>query len=214
MNLEKYKNDGWGISRLGFEKLLEILNTYNKNINVIEFGSGKSTEFFDDYNVNINQNLSLISFDDNIKYAYESNNQNILVKIRNLGECNDVTFDNMFKNKKFNSRDFYNKKSELSTMQKNNFYLLEENDIVKKFDIVLLDGPNGNGRSIAFLHLINHLNHNAYIFIDDYTHYDFVEKFKLIFNFEIFFENKGGIKNQWDLGGDFIILKYIKNENI
>lgn len=215
MNIEKYKNDGWGLSLLGFQKLIEILNNLNDNIKIIEFGSGKSTEFFDDYISKSKKNIKIISYDNDINYAYKSiNNKNVDVRLRKLVECSDESIDNMFFNKKIDKLNFFIKKSELSTKQKNNFYDIKDGEINDIYDLVVLDGPNGNGRNIAFLHLINHLKAGSYVFIDDYTHYDFVERFNQLFDYEIYFENKKGIKKQWELGGDFIILKIKKNENI
>ena len=52
MNIDKYKNEGWGISKKGFissEKILKILNETNKNLTILEFGSGLSTSFFIDF---------------------------------------------------------------------------------------------------------------------------------------------------------------------
>lgn len=150
MNIEKYKNSGWGLSKLGLQKLLEILDNFT-NARIIEFGSGKSTEFFNDYIIETN---------------------------------------------------------------KNNFYEIKNNEITGTYDLVVLDGPNGNGRRIAFLYLINHLRNGTFVFIDDYTHYDFIERFGQLFDYEIYFEHTSGMINQWQNGGDFIILKIINDENI
>ena len=40
MDLTKYKNDGWGISVLGFTKLLDLItNDNNEELNVLELTS-------------------------------------------------------------------------------------------------------------------------------------------------------------------------------
>ena len=53
MDVNKYKNDGWGISVEGFEEIVKILNTIDfskyQRYNILEFGSGTSTRFFVDY---------------------------------------------------------------------------------------------------------------------------------------------------------------------
>ena len=49
INFDKYKTDGWGLSELAFKKIIEIIdNIDNTTISIIEFGSGKSTEFLVD----------------------------------------------------------------------------------------------------------------------------------------------------------------------
>lgn len=50
MNIEKYKNGGWGLSEKCFEQIFNIIKAFNTSINVVEFGfgSGISTEFLVD----------------------------------------------------------------------------------------------------------------------------------------------------------------------
>ena len=48
------------------------------------------------------------------------------------------------------------KKSPLTTRQRNNFYNIQPGDISGVYDLMILDGPNGNGRNIAFLHMLGH----------------------------------------------------------
>lgn len=210
MNLDIYKNNGWGISRLGFEKLFEILQTI-ESPKVIEFGSGKSTEFFEDYYNELNSNLTLRSFDDSIEFAYKpSIKSEIEVRLRDLVECFDDDLEEMFTKKQIIKSLFIDKTSSLETRQKNNFYKLKDVDIEGIYDIVLLDGPNGNGRNFAFLYLKNHLEVGSFVFIDDHTHYDFVERFLSIYSAEVYFENvDNSIGDKWTTGGNFIIYKII-----
>ena len=55
----------------------------------------------------------------------------------------------------------------------------------ENIDLVVLDGPNGNGRSISFLHLKDKLSKKSFILIDDSDHYDFVERCKQVLNAEV-----------------------------
>lgn len=140
MNINTYINNGWGISRLGFEKLFEILQTI-ESPRIIEFGSGKSTEFFEDYYDEINSNLNVRSFDDNIDFAYKSSiKPKIEVRLRDLVECSDNDLDEMFEKKQIIKSLFVNKTSPLETRQKNNFYKFKDDDIEGIYNIVLLDG--------------------------------------------------------------------------
>ena len=214
MDFQKYKNNGWGISKLGFSKIFDILlNNNKKNFNCIEFGSGISTEFFIDFAIEHSKDkiINLTSFDNDKKYMYKPTKKYSFldIKYRELIECDDDHYNRMFNEGLYIKEGFYKKKSLLSTRQKNNFYDIKDGDISGKYDFVLLDGPNGNGRNISFLHLINHITPSSIIFIDDYTHYDFVEKFLHIFNAREIFRNTGGLKNKWNSGGDFIIFEII-----
>ena len=56
MDIEKYKNDGWGLSRKQLIELLEIIKNFeSNNVRVLEFGSGKSTEFLVDEYLRLKQ---------------------------------------------------------------------------------------------------------------------------------------------------------------
>lgn len=218
MNFEKYKNDGWGLSRQQFIQLKEIIETSTKDeLRVVEFGSGKSTEFFVDIVLEKIKKVYIVSFDDNPYYAYknEYNHKFLNLLIRDLVECTDESYENMFKNKQLDKSLLYKKKTPLSSRQKNNFYDIKEGDLTGIYDLMILDGPNGNGRNISYLHMINHLDIDSIVLIDDYTHYDFVEKFSLFFDFEILHESNNGGIDQWNTGGIYKILKITKkNENI
>jgi hypothetical protein len=48
LDLEKYRNDGWGLSNAAFDTLQKAMDTL-PDIIAIEFGSGLSTRFLLDY---------------------------------------------------------------------------------------------------------------------------------------------------------------------
>jgi hypothetical protein len=203
MDINKYKNDGWGISKLGFKKIHEIILNYpEKDINCVEFGSGISTELVD-------KNINILSFDNDKQYMYKPKQDYdfLEIKFRELVECDDAHYNSMFDEKTYKRLGMHIKTSPLTTRQKNNFYDIQPNDLDKKYDFVLLDGPNGNGRNLAYLHLINKLNSGAYVFVDDHTHYDFVDKLKFIFDVEEIFTNVNNEKPKWTKGGDFAIFR-------
>jgi hypothetical protein len=215
MNFDKYKNDGWGLSKQQFSQLFEIIKKHNKTeLRVAEFGSGKSTEFFVDIVLEKIKKLNIVSFDDNPQYAYKNVGEYKFLKllIRDLLECTDESYSKMFKNKKLDKSLLYTKKTPLTSRQKNNFYEIKDGDLTGIYDLMILDGPNGNGRNLSYLHMVDHLAIDSIILIDDYTHYDFVEKFSLFFDFEVLHEdNKGGI-DQWSTGGIYKILKITKKK--
>jgi SAM-dependent methyltransferase len=209
INYDNYKNDGWGLSKLGFEQLFEQIKNNPKNtICVLEFGSGISTKFFSDLSKILNKKIQVTSFDNSFEYMYkEKSDPDVVVNLRELEETDDAKFNQMFDEKAYNKSYMHCK---TSTHLKNQFYVLDVNDLSGIYDYMLLDGPHGNGRSLAFLHANGHLNHDSVVFIDDFTHYDFVDKFLKIFDAEELFRNIGGKKNKWEFGGDFIIFKIKK----
>jgi hypothetical protein len=208
MDLEKYKNDGWGLSKPQLQQLLNLIEAIDKPvINVVEFGSGKSTEFLSNINLNLLKTVKITSFDDNEDYAYRGNSNNVDLKIRNLLECSDSDYNKMFESKSFIPSVMVKKESPLSSRQKNNFYEILDGDLKGVYDLMILDGPNGNGRNIAFLHMKKHLSVDSLILIDDYTHYDFMEKLSLFFEYKVIHKNQSGLINQWDNGGNYYIVR-------
>ncbi|MCK9416549.1 hypothetical protein M0Q97_07830 [Candidatus Dojkabacteria bacterium] len=209
VDLNKYKNNGWGLSKKCFDDIIMIINTIkSKPINVVEFGSGISTEFFIDL-IKDGYDLNIISFDDNLEFACKIKHPNLKLNVTDLIECNDNDFIVQFQNRKYDKNFFINKTTPVETRQKNTFYEIN-NELPNEINLMVVDGPHGNGRSIAFLHGINKLKSGSYVVIDDYNHYDFVDKFKMVFsNSELIKECNTGKYNQWELGGNYVIYKII-----
>ncbi len=210
INYDDYKNDGWGLSKLGFEKLYDLIrNNEKNNIRILEFGSGISTKFFSDLSKILNKKIQVTSFDDSTEFMYkDKSNPNIVVNLRLLEECDDDKFKLMFEEKHYN-RNYM--KCKTSTHLRNQFYMLKPDDLSGTYDIMLLDGPHGNGRSLAFLRANAYLSSDSIIFIDDFTHYDFIDNFLKIFDAEELFRHVSGNKNKWLSGGDFTIFKIKKH---
>lgn len=194
----KYSASGYSLTVKGVQAIQKILEDNNID-SILEFGSGRSTDYFSELGYNV------YSFDDDAKYASKNKGVNVvdLVQLSDE-EFNEVLsdslqfLDNSYKFRVTNKRD---------SRQKNCFYKINRESFPSKFSFVILDGPNGNGRSIAFNVIKNIINFPCYIFIDDYFHHPFVENFKKFFphNHEIITEKEGKIKG-------FTIYKIISNE--
>ena len=69
----------------------------------------------------------------------------------------------------------------INTRTKNLFYEFLPEDLSGKFDLVILDGPNGSGRSLCFNTIKPFLSDTSYIFVDDFDHYPFIDHLKICF---------------------------------
>ena len=98
MEYIKYKTDGWGLSELAMRKIREVIDGIDKTtIKVVEFGSGKSTEFLIDLDVEHKKDILITSFDNDPNYAYKTKEgDGVDLHIRPLVECNDSEFELMF----------------------------------------------------------------------------------------------------------------------
>lgn len=185
-NIDKnnYYSAGWGLSEYQLNLIGNLIVTENIN-NIIEFGTGYSTKFIFDLLKAINRNdIFIESYENSEKFQITTDYESCILNLRHLVECSDESYEYMFKNKIINKSLFSPRILPPSTTnQKNCFYDINENDIaLNNYDLLILDGPNGNGRNFAFLYLQNKLKKNSYIFIDDFDHYDFVEKCSYFFN--------------------------------
>ena len=199
VDLNKYTFNGWGLSEEAFETLEQIVESENIT-EVLEFGSGQSTYFLNDLNLNI------LSFDDNIDYSAKVEG----VVLRDLISVSDSDFNKIINNKIsfYDVCQKYDFVKQKHSKQKNCFYKLNSEDIKEKYQLIILDGPNGNGRSIAFNVIQNKIKYPSYILIDDYDHYPFIEHFNNFFpNNELVFDYKESGTNQC-----FRIYKILENE--
>jgi len=57
--------------------------------------------------------------------------------------------------------------------------------IMKSIDGLIVDGPHGNGRSLAFPLFHNYFNPDAVVLIDDIDHYNFLGNLLNLFSFQI-----------------------------
>jgi hypothetical protein len=213
IDINKYKNDGWGLSKLEFDLLYDELKKIDsdKEFNVVEFGSGRSTEFLIDVkNVLIQPKLKICSFDDSTEYAYKGRHEDLILNIVPLVDTEDSQFEEMFLNKKYERLIMRDKLTPVHTRQKNTFYKVDESQLPENIDLLIVDGPHGNGRSLAYLHCMNKLKNGSLILIDDASHYPFYEHLNMLCKTEIIYEQHVRDK-KWENGGDFILCKIIKN---
>jgi hypothetical protein len=206
--LDKYKNDGWGLSRKEFEILLEYLNAkkglvFSGELNIVEFGSGRSTEFLIDAMKGLDYKVNIFSFDDSPEYAFKGTHPNLKLNIVPLVECSDDNFNKMFNEKKYDQNLMPLKNTAVHTRQKNTFYKVEDSMLPEKIDLMIVDGPHGNGRSLAFLRCFDRLRFGSMVLIDDASHYPFHHHLSLL-NENIVLHKQHLKGNKWDTGGDFV----------
>ena len=190
VNLNKYNYNGWTLSKDALRCLSSIIID-NKLNRAIEFGSGESTYFLNDIGIDY------LSFDNDVKFAAKSNN----VVVKSLVELDDIAFNEVITGKvKFVDICYkFQTPNKIHTRQRNCFYKINKDDISGKFDLVILDGPNGNGRSIAFDVIQDHMDDVCFIFIDDYNHYPFVDIMYNFFNSATLIKSNNVIGDMWEL---------------
>lgn len=163
VNFNKYTYNGWGLSISSMKDIYDIIVKHNIK-SVVEFGSGQST------NLLVDLGVSFVSFDHDEMYAFKHNN----VFIKKIKQFPDVLFKNIISNRIsiYDVKDFKIVKGD-NTRQKNCFYDIKENELPENIDMVIIDGPHGNGRSLSFNSIFGKTKNKFYILLDDYHHYPF-----------------------------------------
>ena len=201
-----------------------VTNRLQQNIRILEFGSGFSTRFFVDYVLHSNKKIYIDSFDNDIKYSYKNTNNYdfITINVLPLVSCSEHNFNLLFDQEKKYNKEYFSLHVSVPInhskywRQKNCFYNITDELENKLYDVVLIDGPNGNGRNIAYLHMLNKLNKNAYIIIDDYNstdnefNYNFIRYLQDLFNVKEIYTHTYTSKNEndeWEHGGNFAIYQ-------
>jgi hypothetical protein len=221
-NLHSY-NIGAGLNKKVYVKLIDIMDKKLKDKNklrILEFGSGMSTKFFIDYNNLYKKDediLEITSFDNDLEWCYKKNESDkcLNLHIRELEECNEKDFNEQMESKNLNKKVFSIRKISPTWRQRNCFYNIQENDIHGKYDIVIIDGPNGNGRNISYLYFKENLEKESVILIDDFDScdddfkYNFVEYANHFFNLEEIYTYVSPNLGDYEEGGKFCFLKVV-----
>ena len=167
LNLDKYSNDGWGLSYAAFSALKKAMETLPE-IRAIEFGSGFSSQFLLDYAALTQKNLQLDSFDNDAKFKHPD------ATLVDLVECSQKNYDAMFSAAEVRWDLFKKRWRKPKSRQKNCFYDIRDYPLKSNYNLAIIDGPHGNGRNFAYLILKNRMQ-DGFILIDDFNHYNFVE---------------------------------------
>jgi hypothetical protein len=168
----EYNPTPYSLTRKGIESIVSILKEESIT-SILEFGSGKSTDYLAQLGYNI------VSLDDDTTYA-SSHKQ---VYTYDLISLSDEDFEKVINGEVnyFTLSKNYNPVISRSSKQINCFYKLDTLPLHYKLPFIIVDGPNGNGRSLAFRVIEKFIASPCYVFIDDYFHYPFVENFIKVF---------------------------------
>jgi hypothetical protein len=131
-----------------------------------------------------------------------STDPNIVLKVDVLKQISDKEWESIFESTEkwdqigeYLSIDRYHEYS-----IRNTFYakLPYEQFNEKSIDVLIVDGPHGNGRSLSFPLLKRFLKEDAYILIDDYHHYPFLQDASRVFDYEVIYKESIG-EQKWAL---------------
>ena len=185
MNLQQYWLGGMGLHEKVLTHIARVI-VENKVKTIVEFGSGASTSFLMKLREELSLSYNVFSFDHHPVYSYGLQHEGLTLTRRDLQSCSNEVFERMFKNRLLEKDEFQSAQHEKDNFRAQNvFYDISSSDIPPEVDLVIVDGPNGNGRSIAYLHLIDKISDECIIVLDDSDHYDFIERCHEVFDTEV-----------------------------
>lgn len=190
-------HSAWSISKKALKLLIEKIG--HEITGILEFGAGYSTLFFAKFLDLNHKNIPMYSFEHNVRFWDKLSKElqpfsfvNLLMP--KLKQLSDKEYEELFNSENPSGTyghigkpvpiDLYH-----HTRLHNAFYKIDLNKL--KFDrinLIILDGPNGNGRSIAFPLLKDVLDLPAYCLVDDFTHYPFLDEMQKCFYISKIFE--------------------------
>ena len=183
---------GWALTETALRAFVNSILQLQDG--VIEFGGGQSTIFF---NVSSQKNtdIRVCTWENDTNWYANLNSKitspRIKISRRYIREISISEFNELFDSPtsafiKFSGMGTQMKGDSYTTSQIGDsitFYDLSETDIegMKEFKHVILDGPHGVGRSLAFCLLYQCLRPGSIILIDDYKSFDSIQNLKKLF---------------------------------
>lgn len=212
--VEQYggKFDGWALSKNAIRSFaMHVLKT-NPEPNIIELGGGQSTLFWMFLAQTRNTRVKVSTFEHHPNWAKQLKRTAadciaIDIHCYNLKQINDQEWNTIFTfpERAKNSWSYIGtpvSQSEFeNTRIRNAFYDIPSQAFPPNASIdgMIVDGPHGNGRSLAFPLFFDCLKPNAWMLIDDFDHYPFLDDLAKIFRFKIVEKELANDGKRWVL---------------
>jgi len=197
---ERYRRwDGWSLSYSAIFQVAILIARGEVN-RIVEFGAGFSTIALAEFLSQTAYSVTVDSFEHQAEYAVPLNanlsNSDVKLNCVNLLQLDDERYVNLFTVS--NPNEYFHTQSTAvpqerygETRLRNAFYDYDYSQWPDtSVDLIILDGPNGNGRSIAFPLLRDVVRIPGWILIDDYLDYPFLDDLRKVFKFETIYQDR------------------------
>lgn len=189
-----------------------LLSLPKTRYSILELGSGQSTLFLRELiwagvNIAVRSYEHDKSWSDFVRDAVRGCDS-IQIFECDLRNIDDQIWDNIFSCPRMAS-ELWNQYSRLvgkearkDTRMHNAFYAIPKDALPQgsQLDGMIVDGPHGNGRSLSFPLLRNHLRPGTIVLMDDYHHYPFLKDMARIVDYEMLESHKHRFSNKgWAL---------------
>lgn len=191
------KFGGWALSKKSIRSFCAHLFSKTDSPNIVELGGGVSTLFWMNMQKICNPIIQVSTFEHNPIWGSKLDSlitdKTIQLKVVKIKQISDVEKNILFNDPIEASNAWLNMGKTIAADQyentriKNAFYSLDNSDFdtFMPIDGLVVDGPHGNGRSIAFVLFYRFIHPGTVILIDDFNHYDFLADLGRCFKYEI-----------------------------
>jgi len=196
--------DSWSLDRTSIIWLAELL-LQQEIKHIIEFGAGFSTLALAGYLRQMLPETSLMSFEHQPDYARRIQSflpvdSQARVECAELWQVDDLVFERLFTV----PAPYSAFKAAATPVPVERYHETRLHNVFYEFDfekiaagtvdLIILDGPNGNGRSLAFPFLRHALRLPGWLLIDDYLDYPFLDHCRKVFAADVIRHFEGGCK--------------------
>lgn len=178
------------INKMIFRNRIRDIHEKNGVVNILEFGCGFTTNLLLYIKQDKNYNMQIDSFTHpTSKYNDDSNCDFHSIKKRQLLTCSDSSYNRMLASHKYNPNYMVKSQQNPENKMYNTFYEIKNGDLKENYDIIILSGPNGNGRDLAFLHIQDKIKKGGFIMINKLDRYTSLETLSEFFETTVAFQN-------------------------
>lgn len=210
------EQDGWGYGGMALSKralvhLCRRLDEKKDTHHILELGGGQSTLFWRDLYALDLLPIQVTTLEHHNDWAKQLSQrvegiENITIYPQTLKQITDQEWERIFSQPEEAHTLWASYGTTVPEHQhnlytiRNTFYAtlhqlpLEEQSI----DIMIVDGPHGNGRSLAYPLFFRVLKPDAFVLVDDFDHYPFLKDLGIVFHFEEIYREILG-QERWSL---------------
>jgi hypothetical protein len=216
IHMSEQDGDGWGYGGMALSKralvhLCRRLEEKGDIYHILELGGGQSTLFWRDLHSLDLLPIKVTTLEHQRDWAKQLTQrveeiENITIYPQTLKQITDQEWEEIFSQAEESHALWASYGTFVAEHQydlytiRNTFYAeidqlpFEEQSI----DVMIVDGPHGNGRSLSFPLFCNSLKANAFVLVDDFDHYPFLKDLGKVFHFEEIYREILG-QERWSL---------------
>ena len=180
------------INKLILTNRLKDIHKKNGVVYVADFDSGYLTDFIVEIKIKHKLNIIMDSFAPFYSDQVPLYQNHKIIKT-DFVTCSDASYNNMISRRQYNPIKMVKSQQSPKRKMYNVFFKLRDKDLRPHYDLVMITGPNSNGRDIAFLHIKERMMIGGFILLNELDKFVSLETMDTIFKTKTEFKNNVSI---------------------